>query len=196
VVAAPLRGGCADVCSEAAVRPSFFPRETHVFPAFELSGWRALSLSVIDMAALTGVLLRGLRAVALTRSASTAATASALVLGAVILFGMLTIHLANFPVRRWPWRVLAFALLETATELVVSALLVLAHREPLGTTGRATWGDLPSMGLTTLEWRVVPLALFALLLAGVVQVVRRLLPRHAPAHHTAQHPAHEPPPAR
>jgi hypothetical protein len=169
------------------VRPSFFPRETHVFHAFELSAWRTLSLSVVEMAALTGVLLRALRTVTLARSPSTAVTASALVLGAVILFGMFTVHLANFPVRRWPWRVAAFAALETATEMAVSALLVLLHRELLGTTGRATWSDLPSMALTTFEWRIVPLALFALALAGVVQLVRRRLPRHAP-HHAAAPP--------
>jgi hypothetical protein len=116
-------------------------------------------------------------------------TAGALALGATILFGMLSLHLANFPVRRWPWRVAAFAVVETAAEMVVSALLVLAHREPLGTTGRAAWGDLPSMALTTFEWRLVPLALFALVLAVVVQIVRRLLPRHG------HHLAHPTPPA-
>jgi len=170
------------------VRPSFFPRETHVFHAVELPGWRTMSLSVVRMAALTGVLLRGLRAVTLTRSSSTAATASALALGMLILFGMLTLHLANFPVRRWPWRVAAFALLVTLSEMVVSVLLVLARREPLGTTGRATFRGLPAMALSTLEWRVVPLVAFALLLAGIVQLVRRLLPRHVPHH------AHQPPP--
>ncbi|AHG89604.1 hypothetical protein J421_2067 [Gemmatirosa kalamazoonensis] len=162
--------------------PSFFPRETHVFHSFELSGWRTMSLRVVEMAALTGVLLRALRALTLARSPSTAATAIAFVLGASVLLGMLTLHLANFPVRRWPWRVLAFAMVETTAEMIVSAVLVALHREPLGTTGRAAWSDLPSMALTTLEWRVVSLALFALVLAVIVQLVRRLLPRHVPHH--------------
>ena len=175
------------------MRPSFFPRETHVFPALELSGWRTMSLSVAAMGAVTGVLLRGLRAVTLTRSPSTAATASELALGALILFGMLTLHLASFPVRRWPWRVVAFAVVVTLAEMLVSTLLVLVHYEPLGTTGRATLRDLPAMAMSTFEWRAVPLALFALVLAGVVQLVRRMLPRHVP-HHTAQHPAHHTPP--
>ena len=175
------------------MRPSFFPRETHVFPAFEVSGWRALSLSVVGMAVPTGVVLRVLRAVTLTSSQSTAATASALVLGAVLLLGMLTLYLANFPVRRWPWRVLAFAAAETAAEIAVSAVLVALRREPLGTTGRAVWADLPTMALTTLEWRLAPLAAFALVLALVVQLVRRMLPRHTPQH-TGQHPAQHPPP--
>ena len=166
--------------SGRVVRPSFFPRETHVFHAFELSAWRTVSLHVVEMAALTGILLRGLRALALSHGSGVAVTASAFVVGAAVLFGMLTVHLANFPVRRWPWRVLAFAAIETLGEMAVSALLVALHREPLGTTGRATWADLPSMAVSTFWWRLVPLALFALVLAGVVQLVRKLLPRHVP----------------
>ena len=164
------------------MRPSFFPRETHVFHSFELSGWRTMSLRVVEMATLTGVLLRALRALTLARSPSTGVTAIAFALGASVLFGMLTLHLANFPVRRWPWRVLAFAVVETVAEMVVSVVLVALHREPMGTTGRAVWSDLPSMALTTLEWRVVSLALFALVLGVIVQLVRRLLPRHVPHH--------------
>ena len=161
--------------------PSFFPRETHVFHVVELSVWRTLSLSVVEMAALTGVLLRGLRAVGLSHpDLGMPYIAATFAVGAVLLFGMLTLHLANFPVRRWLWRVPAFAVLESATEMAVSALLVLGHREPLGTTGRAAWRDLPSMALATLETRLVAVVLFAAALAGIVQLVRRLLPRHAP----------------
>ena len=170
------------------MRPSFFPRDTTHFPAFEVSGWRTLSRSVVEMAVLTGVLLRGLRAVALTHAFGVAATAGAFALGAAVLLGMLTLHLANFPVRRWPWRVAAFAVLESAAELAASALLVALRREPLGTTGRASWADLPSMALSTLGWRVVPLALFAVVLAGIVQLVRKLLPRHVPHPPTPHHP--------
>jgi hypothetical protein len=104
------------------------------------------------------------------------------------------VHLANFPVRRWPWRVLAFAVVESAVEIAVSALLIALHRERLGSTGRATWTDLPSMALTTLEWRLVSLALFALVLAAIVQLVRRLLPRHVP-HHTGAHAVPRTPPS-
>lgn len=164
------------------MKPSLFPRDTTVFHAFELSAWRTLSLRVVEISLVTGVLLRGLRAVALTHERGMAVTATAFVVGAFVLFGALTIHLANFPVRRWPWRVVAFAVVETAAEMATSAALVSGGHEPLGTTGRATWGDLPSMALATFQWRVVPLAIFALVLAGVVQLVRRMLPRHAPHH--------------
>ena len=176
------------------MRPSFFPRETHVFHAFELSAWRTLSLSALEMGALTGVVLRGFRAFVLSHSGGTgvAYIAATLTVGAIVLFGMLTLHLSNFPVRRWPRHVAAFAVVETLAEMLVSAILIAAHREPIGTTSRATWGDLPSMALGTLEVRVVALALFALALAGIVQLVRRLLPRHTPQH-TGQHPVHPTP---
>lgn len=166
------------------MRPSFFPRETHVFHAFELSAWRTLSLSVVEMAALTGVLLRGYRALALSHSAGTGLgyIAATLTAGAIVLFGMLTLHLANFPVRRWAWRVAAFAAIESLAEVAVSAILIAVRREPIGTTSRATWGDLPSIALGTLEVRVIALALFTIALAGVVQLVRRLLPRHGTPH--------------
>jgi hypothetical protein len=146
------------------------------------------------MGALTGVALRALRALILARSSSTVATASAIVLGAIVLFGMLSLYLSNFPVRRWLRRVLAFAGAEISAELCVSAALVALGRERLGTTGRAEWADLPTIALTILEWRVVPLALFAFVLALVVQIVRRMLPRHTPEH-TAQHAAHHTPPS-
>lgn len=173
------------------MRPSFFPHETHVFHAFELSAWRTLSLSVVEMAALTGVLLRGFRAFTLSHAAGTGLSyiAGTIVISAAVLFAMLTLHLSNFPVRRWARRVAAFAVVETLAEIVVSAILIALHREPLGTTSRATWSDLPSIALGTLEVRVVALALFALALAGVVQLVRRLLPRH-----TVHHAAPQPPP--
>lgn len=173
------------------MKPSFFPHETSVFHALELSAWRTLSLSVVEMAALTGVLLHGFRAVALAHSEGTgvAYIAATLSAGAIVLFGMLTLHLANFPVRRWAWRVVAFAVIETVAEMVVAAILTAARREPIGTTSRATWDDLPSLALNTLEIRVVALGLFALALAGIVQIVRRLLPRH---HHAA--PIDGPPP--
>lgn len=164
------------------MKPSFFPRETHLFHAMELSTWRTMSLRLIELALLTGVLLRALRLVALTRAAGVLLTALALVVGTAVLLGMLTAHLANYPVRRWPWRVLAFAVIETAGEMLASVALIALGREPIGTTGRATWNDLPSMALTTLEFRVIPLAIFALVLAGVVQLVRRMLPRHTAEH--------------
>ena len=165
-------------------RPSFFPRETTAFGAFELSGLRALSLSSLEMGLLTGVLLRAFRALALTHGSGTSwlYLGGTYALGTIALLGMLTLHLANFPVRRWPLRVALFILAEWAGELAVSAALVAAGREPLGATGRATWNDWPSMAMWTLTMRVALVASFALLLAGTVQLVRTLLGRRRVPH--------------
>jgi hypothetical protein len=167
-------------------RPSFFPRETTSFPAAELSALRALTRSSLEMGALTGVVLRAFRAVTLTHGSASSwlYVGVTFVAGAAALFGALALHAANFPVRRWPKRVALFALAEWAAEAATSALLIALHREPLGSSGRATWGDWPTLATRTFVWRLATIALFALVLAAVVQAVRTLLdrrrvPRHA-----------------
>lgn len=160
-------------------RPSFFPRETTAFGAFDVPRWRAVTLSALAMGAATGIVLRAVRALALTHGSGTSwVYLGASLAGALaVLLGMLALHLANFPVRRWPARVALFAAAEWAGELAASAGLIALRWEPLGTTGRATWADLPSLALRALVTRPATLAAFALLLAGVVQVVRVLLGR-------------------
>jgi hypothetical protein len=167
-------------------KPSFFPRETTSFAAVEISVLRTLTLSSLEMGALTGVLLRAFRAVALTHGSATSwvYVGATLVAGAAALFGVLALHVANFPVRRWPKRVALFVLAEWGAEMATSALLIALHREPLGSTGRATWGDWPTVATRALLWRVVAVGIFAVVLAIVVQTVRsaldrRRLPRHA-----------------
>jgi len=56
----------------------------------------------------------------------------------------------------------------------MSLFLIWAGREPNGTV-RAEWHDWPSMALDTLARRGVAVLLWALLLAGIVQLVRRLM---------------------
>ena len=89
------------------------------------------------------------------------------------------LHLAHFPVRRWPARVLAFAAAEAGAEVLVSAVLVALGREPLGTTGVARWVDLPAIAAWVLAGRLLFLGGFALALAGVVQLVRVRLARRS-----------------
>ena len=160
-------------------RPRFFPRETATFSAVELSALRTLTLSSLEMGALTGVVLRAFRAVTLTHGSASSWVwlGVTFVAGAVALFGALALHVANFPVRRWPRRVALFALAEWAAEMATSAVLIALHREPLGSSGRATWADWPTLATRTLFWRVVLLGLFALVLAAVVQAVRVSLDR-------------------
>jgi cytochrome bd-type quinol oxidase subunit 1 len=173
-----------------------FPRDTTHWQTVELSTWRALTLSTVEIGVLTGFLVRAFRALAMSHGAGPDGSPGALYLGAtfgigvIVLCGMLTLHLANFPVRRWPWRVLAFALVESAAEMVASAVLIAAGREPLGTTGRAHWDDLPSLAVRTVIVRVLVFAVFAAVLAAVVQLVRRTLARRGPHH---LHPTHSAP---
>jgi hypothetical protein len=170
------------------VKAPLFPRETTHWQALELPAWRALTLSALEMGALTGLLARAFRALALTHGAAADGSvgwgylALTLGAGAMLLCGMLTLHLANFPVRRWPARVLAFALAEASAEALASALLIALGREPLGTSGRAHWHDLPSLAATTAVLRLTTFALFAALLAAVVQLVRVTLARRGPRH--------------
>ena len=170
-------------------RSSFFPRDTTSFRAVEISSLRALSLSSLEMGAVTGVLLRAFRALALTHGSGTSWVylGATYAIGFVALFGLLALHVANFPVRRWPKRVALFVLAEWAAEMATSALLIALHREPLGSSGRATWDDWPSLATRALLWRVGAVALFSLVLAVVVQFVRSALDRRRvprPAHVT------------
>ena len=167
------------------MKAPLFPRDTTVWSAMELPAWRAVTLSTVETAVLTGVTVRAFRALVLTHGGRIDADsgwiylAATIGLGAVLLCGMLTLHLSNFPVRRWPWRVLAFTLVETAAEMVVSAILIAVGREPLGTSGRAHWHDFGSLAASTLIVRVVALGAFAAVLALVVQLVRVSLGRRS-----------------
>ena len=177
------------------MKAPLFPRDTTTWQAIELPAWRAITLSTVEMGVLTGVLVRAFRALALAHGAGPDGSPGWLYVGAtfgvgaLVLCGMLTLHLSNFPVRRWPWRVLAFALVEVAAEVGASALLIAAGREPLGTSGRAHWHDLPSMAMGTLVVRLLTFALFASVLAAVVQLVRVSLARRGPHHLHATPPA-------
>ena len=127
------------------------------------------------MALVTGVVLRVYRSFILTHGAN-----GWLYLGGTIGLGILTLllmttaHLGNFPVQRWLWRAPAFAVIECAGEMVTSALLIWVGREPYGSV-RAEWHDWPSMAIGTLATRGLAILLWTLLLAGIVQIVRRVM---------------------
>jgi hypothetical protein len=97
---------------------------------------------------------------------------------ALLLWGAAAAHLGNYPISTWLWRVPLFAVVEVCGEMATSIVLVAAHRERWGTSP-ADWDDLPSMALSALELRTLVLCTFALVLAGVVQVVRTALLRRA-----------------
>lgn len=152
---------------------SFFPRNTVEWRLEEPPAFRRLSLSLAEMALLTGIVLRVLRALAFTHGrASWIFYGAAFVVGTAILLGMTTAHLANWTIRSWVWRAPLFSLLETVGEMGTSLLLIALRREPEG-TARAEFHDWPSMTLRALLQSELTICLWALLLAGVIVFVRR-----------------------
>lgn len=153
--------------------PSFFPRQTIEWRMEEPPAFRRLSLSLVEMALLTGVVLRLLRALAFTHGrVSWLYYGLVFIVGTLVLLGMTTAHLANFPVRAWGWRAPLFALVEVVGEMSTSLLLIALRREPEG-TARAEFHDWPSMSLRALLQSELTICLWALLLAAVIIFVRR-----------------------
>jgi|RhiMethySRZTD1v2_1073278.scaffolds.fasta_scaffold28873_5 hypothetical protein len=150
----------------------FFPVKTASFRLDETRAFRRLSFSVVEMAVVTAVVLRVYRALALSVAGSNVFLLSlGFALGFVVLFGMVTLHLGNFTVRRWVWRAPLFGLIEAAAESLTSLALIAIHREPLG-SARATYADWPGIVGSIFSWRVSAIIVFALVLAAVVQMTR------------------------
>src|SRR4030081_3047862 len=105
--------------------PSVFPRQTVEWHLEEPAAFRRLSLSLVEMALLTGIVLRLLRAFAFTHGrASVVVSIGGGGVWGVIRVGMPTAPLANFPLRRWSWRAPLFAVVETAGEMGTSLFLI------------------------------------------------------------------------
>ncbi len=167
--------------------PSYFPRHTVAWKIEEPPAFRRLTLSLLEMAVLTGVVLRLARAVAYSRGPadSWAYFGAMIALGVVFLCGMATLHLGNYTLRQWVWRAPAFAAIEAAAESVASLGLIALGREPMG-SARAGFDDWLGMSLGTFTWRPALILSFALALSGVVQFVRYLLLKRDDRVHTAE----------
>jgi hypothetical protein len=153
--------------------PSFFPQTTIEWRVEEPAAFRKLSLSLPEMALITGVVLRLLRALSFTYwRASWVYYVIILVAGTLLLLGMTTAHLANFPVKSWGWRAPLFALVEVGGEMTTSLLLIALRREPEG-TARADFHDWPSMAMRALLQSEVLICVWALLLVAVILFVRQ-----------------------
>ena len=138
----------------------------------EPAAFARVARSPVELALITGVVIRLFRAVVLTHGdATTAYLGAALVLGSLFLLGMATLHLGRFPVREWPWRAPLFAVFETAGEMVVSFVLIALHREPWG-TARAEFVDWQAMATGVVFWRVLGVSVWALLLGVTVSFIR------------------------
>ena len=151
----------------------FFPRDVVQWGEEQLHPLRAFAIRTVEPAGITGLVLRLWRA-ALLGSASWLLFVGGLTVGVLFLCGMLTWHLGNFPVRRWPLRVVAFFLIEVIVEMGMSTLLIAVGRERFGSRA-AVWEDWWSMAGQTFWQLGVVLVMFALVLAAVVQLVRRAI---------------------
>jgi hypothetical protein len=155
---------------------SYFPRQTIEIRLVEAKAFRRLSFNLVEMALVSGVVLRLYRSIVLTHGsgASWIYIVGTFLVGIVFMCGMATGHLANYPLRRWLWRAPLFALGVVAGEMATSLLLILAGREPTG-TARARFGDWPGMALSTFWTRELAVCLWAAVLALIVTLVRRTM---------------------
>ena len=155
--------------------PTYFPKNTATMRIEEPKAFRRLSLSLVEMALVTGLLVRVYRSVVMTHgSSSFVYIASMMTVALVFVVGMATAHLANYPLHQWVWRAPAFAGLEIVAEMVASAFLIWIGREPNGTV-RAHYADWPGMMTRALEIRGVVVVVWSLFLAAIVQIVRNRL---------------------
>ncbi len=155
----------------------FFPRKTIAWEVVEdPTALRRFSNSLPEMALVTGVTLRLYRAYVLSHGSPESGlwVGSTLVIGAMLLLAMLTVHLANFTVRHWWWRAPAFAVLEAGTEIVMALALTAVGLEKIGSRVASLTDWLP-IAAQVLAWRVLLILPFTILLAVVVTMVRRLL---------------------
>jgi len=165
------------VTLEAVTKPHPVEKRRRLFKTSEWdfeepAAFTRIARSPVELALITGVVMRLFRAVVLTQgNASSSFLGAALVLGTLFLLGMATLHLGRFPVREWPWRAPLFAVFETAGEMAVSLLLIALHREPWG-TARAEFTDWQPMVTGVLFWRVLGVSVWALLLGTTVSFIR------------------------
>ncbi len=145
----------------------------------EPQSFKRIARSPVELAAITGILIRLFRALILTHGPvdSWAYLGASLALGAIFLLTMATLHLGRFPVKEWPWRAALFAVVETAAEMGTSLALIAIHREPWGTV-RAEYHDWQAMARGVAFWRFITLMLFALLLGATMHFIRtKLIPQ-------------------
>lgn len=155
---------------------TFFPKHTVQWHFEEPTVLRRFSLSLVEMAVLTGIALRLYRAVVINYGSTSWVWFAAFGVGLLLLCAMATMHLANYPVHRWVWRAPLFAFVEVVAESVTSVALIWSGREPMG-SARAEWSDWPSMAVDALVTRELTVCAWAVVLAAVVWIVRRTILR-------------------
>jgi hypothetical protein len=155
--------------------PTFFPRHTTDFRIEEPKAFRKFSFSLVEMAVVTGVLLRIYRLFVLTHGSNNWLYLGGIAaVGFAFLLGMLTAHLANYPLHQYFWRAPVFAVVEVGAEMATSALLIWLGHEPNGSV-RAHWDDWLGMSRQALLIRGLPMVAWGFILAGIVQLTRRTI---------------------
>ncbi len=154
----------------------FFPRKTVTWTLKESPTLRRTSLSLPQMALVTGVGMRLWRSFALTHGSpdSMAWIGGTFLAGTMFLFLMCTLHLGNYTLRNWTWRAPLFAVLESGPEIVTSLALTALNLEPLGAE-KAEIADWLPTATRILVLRLAGITLFTFVLAIVVSIVRRVL---------------------
>jgi hypothetical protein len=138
----------------------------------EPRAFRRFSFSLVEMAIITGILVRVYRSLVLTHGSSGFGyIAGTMTIAILFIVFMATAHLANYPLHQWMWRAPAFAALEVAGEMAASLFLIWLSREPNGTV-RASFGDWPGMTMRALLYRGLIVVTWSLILAGIIQLVR------------------------
>jgi hypothetical protein len=169
----------------------FFPRHTVEWRVHEPAAVRRMSLSLVAMAVLAGVLVRLYRWVLLAYAPSSIwSLLAGIGGGALIVLGLATAHLGNYPVRHWLWRAPLFALVAASAEMATSAALIALGRERLG-SDLMHWHDWREDLIRNIALRFAVLCAFAFVLGGVVQIVRRVLLKREHRDHTVQAMHHE-----
>ena len=126
----------------------YFPKYSVQWHFEEPTVLRRFSLSLVEMAVLTGVLLRLYRALVQT-SGSTSSwlwAGGTFAIGLLFLCAAVTMHLANYPVHRWVWRAPLFAVVEVAAESVTALVLMIG----LGVVTRL-WPAMTAMRLKIVD---------------------------------------------
>ena len=170
----------------------FFPHVTGSFRIEEAPAFRRFTMSIVEMAVVTGVLLRLGRAVVLTAGPNDNLLffGGAVAVGLIWLCGMATLHLGNFTLTRWIWRAPAFVILEATVESLTSLARIALGKEAVG-SARAAFADWPALTASTFLWRLIAVLAYSAVLAGVVQIVRYALVKHDHREHTLDAVQHE-----
>ena len=155
-----------------------FPRSTGSIPLAPPGSFRAITRSLVEIAAVTGVVVRLGRSLALGQDPPPGpfALLAVYVLGGALVLGAAALHLSNYSVRQWAWRAPAFVLVEVAAEMLVSLALTALGREPWG-SGTAHLHDWPVVAARTLLFRALLVLPFIFVLGATVQVVRAWMAR-------------------